>query len=1207
MIRGLRKAKVLFSILSVIVALAIFASGIFFYLLEKTPFSYAEIVNLSFSQSSLPVGNFKVSLETQHLPVLRAVEFDAKNPLNFNLFFDKMGYSALLEKDTNRLVKYFLGFLTTPTQDLWVNLSPYEKEKMIPESLAKLDIGKDLLLEDYLLKQLTSFMTNPKTAQGKRYWQRVNQAALDIAGTTNVPIETACKVWIVPDVAKVSELIEKEAADNTKISKIRVFVTQAKLKVLMEEDYFAVKQNNQSRANSSSQVKNILKQVNQEAQRIFKEEILGQIEQQVNTSLAFAPLRQLYYSLILAAYFKEKLQSHPLYQAYIAKEKSSPIAITNSAQVKEKVFDAYLKSVEQGVYNTVDDTNFRKNERKQRIRKYFSGGMHFNSVPKLNVSGLKSLKEWMSSLADSLVEKRALALQAVNSQGQAVSFGSLGGGSRRYKVDNSGDKDDTFIVSKPTRGKRFTVKDIRTGAERQLDDLSGRKLNEFEKMIYLRNMAELVRKSNLDDKASTILAQMLYTLSHSMPTIILSNSVASGFCAIGKDEKGDDVWIMHRNLFQLSSDLSKVAEITFFKDDSQMGDYWKNPNINKETEGAIQIEWGDNQTKWARFESNVIWETLDINNLLSSPQTLLPALVAYASEKEKDIARKMRRYLGEAQDDNLAYAFITKAFSVDKNISRTAEMQIKQVKTQPVSLEENFMKAGEFIWQYLQKAFLAKSKGDWAVFGVVLTVGYLFGGFTGVMIVGVIKISVFLYRFTGKTEIFKNIKFATRDIRHNALDIVSRNKEFIDQAGEQGEKNRTFKYQLKADSKKTKVSFLFCVSKEVNASGKKQFVPHKRVIIEAETLERYSEQQSRYKQVAESLGVIFASTYDRQDQAAIYVMGIPKKLSIDSEMDAEKVEKLKKTMRKIRYHGASWLAGYIKRELRLQVNANKEEIAKVYNRFSENLVSTLTAEAYGVISELIAGGVLGELVVQPVVEKLVARYAKEFVSGNGKVDLKNFRKNVKNVIYQEKDNIINKLNQLSQLRQKSPKLGKGIADFLINDALQQANNESLEGEAAFSRLDFVLSLAQDETLNLEEKQQVIDSVSGKLTQEEQTFFALFTNDLQSAQKASKKLVELYIKKLNRAENASLDYEVMIDSSSDTREETVGSYGSFYFMKCLKMPPLPSFLRPGGIDLGLEKDSLLQEDSRFTFAGMEKFTLTKDLIQEFNGFAYALEK
>ena len=61
------------------------------------------------------------------------------------------------------------------------------------------DIGKTLLIEDYLLKQLSSSLTDPHTSYGKKYWQEVHKIAARLANTKNIPLDTFNKIWIVPD------------------------------------------------------------------------------------------------------------------------------------------------------------------------------------------------------------------------------------------------------------------------------------------------------------------------------------------------------------------------------------------------------------------------------------------------------------------------------------------------------------------------------------------------------------------------------------------------------------------------------------------------------------------------------------------------------------------------------------------------------------------------------------------------------------------------------------------------------------------------------------------------------------------------------------------------------------------------------------------------------------------------------------------------
>ncbi|MBI3602090.1 MAG: hypothetical protein HY209_04285, partial [Candidatus Omnitrophica bacterium] len=97
-------------------------------------------------------------------PILKGIKVHPENPFRFDFILDR-GDSLPpsgegkgggdIKTEATRLIKYFLASLTIPEKDLWVNLSPYEKDRIIPNSFGLTEMGRDLLAEDYLLKQIT--------------------------------------------------------------------------------------------------------------------------------------------------------------------------------------------------------------------------------------------------------------------------------------------------------------------------------------------------------------------------------------------------------------------------------------------------------------------------------------------------------------------------------------------------------------------------------------------------------------------------------------------------------------------------------------------------------------------------------------------------------------------------------------------------------------------------------------------------------------------------------------------------------------------------------------------------------------------------------------------------------------------------------------------------------------------------------------------
>ena len=77
---------------------------------------------------------------------------------------------AQKDQEYTKLIKYFLASLTVPDKDQWVNLSPYEKDRIIEKDLGGTTMGRDLLAQDYLLKQVSASMMYPEKGLGKDFW-----------------------------------------------------------------------------------------------------------------------------------------------------------------------------------------------------------------------------------------------------------------------------------------------------------------------------------------------------------------------------------------------------------------------------------------------------------------------------------------------------------------------------------------------------------------------------------------------------------------------------------------------------------------------------------------------------------------------------------------------------------------------------------------------------------------------------------------------------------------------------------------------------------------------------------------------------------------------------------------------------------------------------------------------------------------------------
>jgi len=188
----------------------------------------------------LPTPGTMVHLSpTFNPPILKGVKVNPSNPFKFEFILDQGDSSSgviasaakqSLKEQSTKLIKYFLASLTIPEKDLWVNLSPYEKNRIIPNSFGLTEMGRDLLAEDYMLKQITASLIYPEDEVGRRFWKRIYAEAQKKFGTTNIPVNTFNKVWIVPEKAVVYENAKAGTA----------YVVESKLKVMLEEDYLSL-------------------------------------------------------------------------------------------------------------------------------------------------------------------------------------------------------------------------------------------------------------------------------------------------------------------------------------------------------------------------------------------------------------------------------------------------------------------------------------------------------------------------------------------------------------------------------------------------------------------------------------------------------------------------------------------------------------------------------------------------------------------------------------------------------------------------------------------------------------------------------------------------------------------------------------------------------------------------------------------------------
>ncbi len=348
-----------------------------------------------FAQTALqvPVPGTMVHLSARYEPALMVgMQLNAKDPFRFN-FLIQRGQQSLSpdvkREEYRKLVKYFLASLTIPNVDMWVNLSPYEHDRVIPDNFGQTKMGRDLLAQDYLLKQITASLIHPEEDVGKEFWKKVYAKAFEKYGTTDIPLDTFNKVWIVPETATIYHRYDT------------ALIVEDHLKVMMEQDYLALEKNQGlapalAHEHPESETAKL-------AAEVVREIVIPMLEKEVNEGEHFAPLRQVYSAMLMATWFKKSLKESILGQVYADKSKVAGVQLDDPAE-KEQIYQKYLQAYKVGVFNFIKE-DMDPFTQEVIPRKYFSGGTEpYDQKNVHEVSTIESLTVRQKNNIDSVAK-----------------------------------------------------------------------------------------------------------------------------------------------------------------------------------------------------------------------------------------------------------------------------------------------------------------------------------------------------------------------------------------------------------------------------------------------------------------------------------------------------------------------------------------------------------------------------------------------------------------------------------------------------------------------------------------------------------------------------------------------------------------------------------------------------------------------------------
>jgi HEAT repeat protein len=196
--------------------------------------------------------------------------------------------------------------------------------------------------------------------------------AFELYGTTDIPVDTFNKVWILPQEAQV---LEKNILGPTEsMAGAAALVTRAHLKVMLENDYLAASKNPATEGDKKRQQEegSAAVSVQDLSREILREVIVPLLETEINEGVAFAPLRQVYASLILAAWYKRKVKESLLSSVYVDQNKVLGVD-SKDPGMSARIWAQYVAAFKQGPFNYVKEEEDPYSG-DLIPRHYFSGG-----------------------------------------------------------------------------------------------------------------------------------------------------------------------------------------------------------------------------------------------------------------------------------------------------------------------------------------------------------------------------------------------------------------------------------------------------------------------------------------------------------------------------------------------------------------------------------------------------------------------------------------------------------------------------------------------------------------------------------------------------------------------------------------------------------------------------------------------------------------
>lgn len=268
-------------------------------------------------------------------------------------------------------------WLALPDHTFWVNLNPVEPNRIVDRELGKTDIGRILLEADLQMKKDIGGLIHPQnSALGRQFWDKLWDRVLSkvsATGQTQIAIPITFRVWIVP--GEVTVWASEES----------IYIVDAYMDVKLESEYL-VGIDKTYLSPPGTQVMGD-PEIQKYAEGLLKEMILPALVREVNTGPQYRELQQVFYSRVLAEWYKKKHRSPRRAFGNIVGQGNVDPWQSRKEWSAQKIFERYIQSLQNKEFDITEETETVEGQYIIRtLRQYVFGGVDFAKIPMTEIS-----------------------------------------------------------------------------------------------------------------------------------------------------------------------------------------------------------------------------------------------------------------------------------------------------------------------------------------------------------------------------------------------------------------------------------------------------------------------------------------------------------------------------------------------------------------------------------------------------------------------------------------------------------------------------------------------------------------------------------------------------------------------------------------------------------------------------------------------------